>query len=267
MDLFFETDILTLKLKSNSLGLLVLNPDSFHSLDFFFQIYILTLEHLPSPLVLLNVVFKDTLVLNSDLKDHHLVECGLKLLLHLRLVGPRLLAFDLKAVNLILELLPVLECRLEVNSQSILLLDLVLEVPVVLVRIIKLVFNLQVSLFKRLQLPSQLHDCVLQLLVVFLMVVFVELKLLRLVPHVEDLILDAVVLELKLLCAALGFLEVSFQELVIDDQLVHSFLEAHAIVFEFVGSLSFVCEVLAGCLESLNLTVFLNDHRVLIVIV
>ena len=119
--------------------------------------------------------------------------------------------------------------------------------------------DLNVSLFVRLQLPSELHNCVLQLFIVLLVVVLVELVLLCLVPHMEDLILNTVVLELEPLSRSFCLLEVSFEELVVDDQLVNSFLEAHAIVFEFISSLSFVSEVLASCLESLDFTVFLNN--------
>jgi hypothetical protein len=75
----------------------------------------------------------------------------------------------------------------------------------------------------------------------------------------ENLILNTIVLELEPLSRSLCLLEVSFEELVVDDQLVNSFLEAHAIVFEFISSLSFVSEVLASCLESLDFTVFLNN--------
>lgn len=109
MNLFFKTDVLTLKLKSNSLRLLILNPDGLHGLNFFFQIDILALEHLPGSFILLDVILKDALVLDSDLKDHHLIKCGLKLFLHLRLMGPRLLAFNLKAINFILELVSILK--------------------------------------------------------------------------------------------------------------------------------------------------------------
>lgn len=141
--------------------------------------------------------------------------------------------------------------------------DLILQIHIMLISVIKLMLNLQVGLFVRLEFPSELSDRILELDIVLLVLIFAELILLIIISQVEELILNIVIHLLKLMSRGFSLLEVSLKELVVDDQLINSFLKAHAVVFEFISCLGFVGQVLDCGLKSINFIVFINNHRVI----
>lgn len=136
-----------------------------------------------------------------------------------------------------------------------------------LVSIIKFTLNLKISLLVVLQLSPELDNGILHLLVLLIEMVLIELVMLRLIPELEKLILNAIVLHFKLLSCSFSLLKVSLQELVVDYKLVHSLLEGHAVVFKLISSLSFVGQVLACSLKSINFTILLNNESIIIILV
>ena len=109
-----------------------------------------------------------------------------------------LLKVDLHVVDIILKLLSIFKICFIINGESVLLIKLILQLPIVVIGIIKVLLDFHIELFGFLDISSEEVDLLLKLLIVNSVVISLGMELLTFFSQPKELILHTIILVLKL---------------------------------------------------------------------